>query len=86
MPTSVREPKIKVLNGVVHPATIAPNMPNAKQTLSRVDAYVYCVNTSFKLGLNILSHFAILQALKRALARPLFCLFYFLHRYSEQKS
>lgn len=40
----MREPKIKVFTGVVHPVTMAPNMPNAIQTLSCLDAYVYCVN------------------------------------------
>lgn len=41
----MREPKIKVFTGVVHPVTIAPNIPNAIHVLSLVDAYVYCVNT-----------------------------------------
>lgn len=41
--TSISDPKIKVLTGVVHPVTIAPIIPNAIQILSRLDAYAYCV-------------------------------------------
>lgn len=86
----MREPKIKVFTGVVHPVTIAPIIPNAIQTLSRVDAYVYLGEENQNLIYSVSNSipFEILQVLKRTLVvhHLFYLLFPFLHRCSEQKS